>query len=114
MTSREELTDAWAQANGLRRDPRLRKHRCAHGLLRRRPPWPCCQDHAQLLDHARLWVAAGGPAVLLAHTYLRQATAVRAAERYAAEHGLVATVGDPRDAWYGFGTVPVRFEPPGR
>lgn len=108
--SRDEMAATWARANGLRPDPRLRKYRCAHGLLRKRPPWPCCREHQELLDHARLWLDDHGPAVLLAHTYLRQATAVRLAARYADEHGLTALVGDPADAWYGFGAVSVRFE----
>lgn len=100
---------AWIAAEGVRLSSS--SYHCAHGLLGKRPSWPCsCVDHDRLLDHARLWVRDGRPAVLLAHTYLGAADAARQAQAYAEAHGLVVTVGRREDAWYGFGTVPVRFE----
>jgi hypothetical protein len=104
-----ERAARWAAERGLRLS--TSRHRCAHGLRRlggRRAVCPC--DPLGLLDHAALWVRAGRPVVLLAHTYLDLDTATERADAYATEHGLTVFVGDEADAWYGCGAVPLRFE----
>lgn len=100
----------WAARHGLTLSQR--SARCAHGLLGRQhdDPARCSPDPYVLLDHARVWNRDGRPALLLAHSYAQREDIEELAPVYAKEFGLVVTIGDPDDDWYGAAAVPIRYE----
>jgi len=111
---------AWASARGLRES--ARGGRCLHTLLGRRglkcprsgPYRDCSADDYVLLDHARLWLRHGRPAILLAHSYDRLERIQELAAAYVAPYNprfnINVVIGDPEDDWYGAGTIPIRYE----
>lgn len=86
---------------------------CAHGLyLMASCPLGSCRTNFRQLDHARVWVPAGGMSrpFLLSHPYARETAAET--KRYARAHGLRLAGACPGDDWCGHGTHPVRMTLP--
>ncbi len=116
MKTAEQRARDWAEARDLRESQRWYRD-CLHGLTERRASslnCDCPRGDSEVLDHARLWNRDGRPAFLLAHIYgdVSPGSPGRArAEQYAASFGVRLVIGDCADAWYGFGTTPLRYEP---
>lgn len=115
MTSKTvERWALWALTNGYEEVDMIA---CAHTV--RRTPGGCPRRQSRrfcglnpavpYLDHVRLWRRQDGSRFLLAHAYDTSSEMFEAANAFADEWGLKVTV-DPADSWYGFGTIPLRFD----
>lgn len=107
---REQAEKSWRERHGLREVDRGRV--CQHIL--RKTPCPsntrysdCGRGDYEATDHWRVWQRPDGSRFGLAHSY--SGRAVEAGTAWGTARGLVV-ISDPDDAWYGLGTVPLRYE----
>jgi hypothetical protein len=102
----------WAEARKLRLVPRSRV--CAHVLRKKACPsntryYECTGIDSKATDHWIVWQRPDGTRFGLAHVYATADEALRNGRAWASSRGLVA-ISDPEDSWYGYGTVPIRYE----
>jgi hypothetical protein len=102
----------WIEKNGLKLVERGRC--CGHILRKRTCPastryGQCYQADSTFCDHWQVWQRPNGTRFGLAHTYARLEDALPRAREWASHR--LTVVSDPEDAWYGFGTDPIRYTP---
>ena len=102
----------WIKRNKLKLIARVRI--CGHILRKRACPsttWyvSCVQCNYCATDHWRVWERPDGSRFALAHVYVSQEDAEENSKSFAALHGLTV-ISDPADGWYGYGTIPLRYE----
>lgn len=104
--------EAWIRHHGV---TLVQTYKCCEHVLQRLrcPPktrYRRCEERDHMAtDHAQCWQRPDGTRFLLAHVYDFPERAIANAWHWAEPRGLVV-VSDPADGWYGYGTVPLRYE----